>query len=340
MLFDTLKDLCMIDGPSGFEQEVAREICRRLDGKCQYTIDNLGNILAFKKGKETPKNKLMISAHMDEVGMIVTGALPDGMLRIGMVGGIDPRVVLGRPVTVGPKKIKGVLGTKAMHMQTKEERSTAVPADKLYIDIGAKDKEDALSIVSLGDPVSFCASYQEFGEGFICSKAIDDRFGCAVLLTMIESELSYDTHFAFCVQEEVGLRGARAAAFTIAPDVAIVVETTTAADISGVEEHKQVCKLGDGPAVSFMDNATVYDRELYALAFDVARKNGIPCQTKTLVAGGNDAGAIHVSRGGVRTIAVSIPGRYLHSPSTVASKRDMEAAARLVPLLAAEAANL
>ncbi len=340
MLFDTLKELCELNAPSGFEKPVAEEIIRRLDGIYDYRVDNLGNILAFKKGKATPKNKIMLSAHMDEVGMIVTGVLPDGMLRIGMVGGIDPRVVLGRTVSVGEQKLPGVLGTKAMHMQTEEERSTAVPADKLYVDIGAKDKEDALKAVPLGTPVSFCGPYRELGEELICSKAIDDRFGCAVLLEMLKSDLPYDVHVAFCVQEEVGLRGSRTAAYTIAPDIAIVVETTTASDLPGVEEERQVCRLGKGPAVSFMDRSTIYDRELYDLAFRIAKEHDSPCQTKTMIAGGNDAGAIHVSRGGVKTIAVSLPGRYLHSPSTVVSKADALAAAKLIPLLAEEAASL
>ncbi|MDF2567213.1 MAG: pepA [Oscillospiraceae bacterium] len=339
-MLETVKALCEIDGISGFEQDVAAAICKRLDGKCEYKSDNLGNIIAFKKGRQTPKNKVMLSAHMDEVGMIVTGVKSDGMLITSSVGGVDPRVILGRAVRVGEQKITGVIGTKAIHMQTADERSTAVSQDNLYIDIGAKDKEDALKQIHLGDSVSFVGDFVEFGDGFVCAKALDDRFGCAVLLDMIESELEYDTTFVFCTQEEVGLRGSRTAAYSVDPDFSIVIEATTAADMSNVDEQKQVCKLGDGAVVTFMDRSTIYDKQLYQLAFSLAEQNSIKCQTKTMVAGGNDAGAIHITRGGIRTIAISIPARYIHSPSSVVKKSDMEEVLKLAKLMAKEMAQL
>ena len=161
-----------------------------------------------------------------------------------------------------------------------------------------------------------------FGNGFVRGKAIDDRAGCLIMMEMINGDPEYDAWYAFTVQEEIGTRGAKAAAFTIAPDIAIVLETTTACDITGVFGKKKVCELGSGAVVAYMDRGTIYDRELYALAIDVAQKNGIPAQTKTLIAGGNDSGAIHVSRGGVRTCAISVPCRYLHSPSCVIKESD------------------
>ena len=154
-----------------------------------------------------------------------------------------------------------------------------------------------------------------------------------MMIDMIRSELEYDTFFVFNVQEEIGLRGSRVSAFSVAPDFAIVLEATTAADIDGVSGAKRVCSLGNGPVVSFMDRSTVYDKELYNLAFDIAAENNIPCQTKTMIAGGNDAGAIHISRGGVRTIAVSVPCRYLHSPSCVIQWSDLENSLSLVKKL-------
>ena len=168
-----------------------------------------------------------------------------------------------------------------------------------------------------GDIVYFSSEYTEFGNGMIKSKAVDDRFGCALLIELIKSDLEYDAYFTFTVQEEIGLRGARAAAFSVNPDVAIAVEATTAADIEGVSGNKRVCSLGKGAVVSYMDRGTMYDKELYNYAFEIAEKKNISCQTKTLIAGGNNSGAIHIAGNGVRTIAVSAPCRYLHSPSCV-----------------------
>ena len=175
----------------------------------------------------------------------------------------------------------------------------------------------------------FDARY-EYHDGRVISKAIDDRFGCLVLIQLLQSELPYDLYFSFVVQEEIGLRGARTAAYTLAPDSAIVVEATTAADIPFAEEEKQVCQVGKGAVVSFMDRSTLYDREYYQLAMKLAKEQKIPVQTKTMIAGGNDAGAIHCSRGGVRTLAVSVPCRYIHSSAGLASVSDMEAVLALV----------
>ncbi len=332
-MLKNLERLCAINGISGREAAVADEIERQIAGYCDCRRDNLGNLIAEKRGRKRAKHKLMLSAHMDEVGMIVTDITADGLLRIAPVGGVDPRVVLGRSVTVG-EGLTGVIGTKAMHMQSAEERGTAVGFEQLYIDIGAGSREEAAQTVSRGESVCFDSPFLTFGDGFVKGKAIDDRFGCALLIEMIRSELPYDATFVFCTQEEIGLRGAKAAAYSVNPDFAIVCEATTAADIIDVPAGQRVCLLGEGAAVSFMDRHTMYDKELYRLAFETAEKQQIRCQTKTLVAGGNDAGAIHTSRGGVRTIAVSIPCRYLHSPSCVIQKADMESCLALVRALA------
>lgn len=322
-MFETLRDLCLLNGISGDEDEVRDYIISRISDKCECKVDNLGNIIAFKKGRKTPKNKVLLSAHMDEVGLIVKYINDDGSLKVESVGGIDPGVVFGRQVTVGKNNTDGVIGGIAVHNLSSDERDKEVSFDKLTVDIGAQNRDEAEKTVSLGDSVYFKSDYTEFGDGFIKSKAIDDRFGCAILLELIESELEYDTYFTFVVQEEIGLRGAAAAAYTVNPDYAIVIEATTAADIPFSEEEKSVCKCKSGPVVSFMDKSTVYNKELYNLAFETAKENNIPCQTKTMIAGGNDAGAIHISRGGVKTLAVSVPCRYIHSPSCVANKKDM-----------------
>ena len=313
-MLDNLKDLCLLDGISGDEGAVREYIIDKIGDKAEIRVDNLGNVIAFCKGKKMPKNKIMVSAHMDEVGMIVTYVNSDGTLKVSSVGGVDPRVVFGRRVKA-------------------EERKKSVPFDKLTIDIGVDSREEALKLVRLGDSVRFVSDFVEFGEGFVKCKAIDDRAGCAIMLRMIEEGVEYDTYFTFVVQEEIGLRGSTCAAFTVAPDYAVVLESTTAADIPSASGEKRVCELGKGPVVSYMDRHTMYDRELYELAFSAAEEKCLPCQTKTMVAGGNDAGAIHVSRGGVKTAAVSLPCRYLHSPSCVINKADFENAYVLTKLI-------
>lgn len=330
---ELLKELCLADGISGDEKAVRELITDKIKDFCEYHTDNLGNLICFRKGRKTPARKLMICAHMDEVGMIVTGIQPDGTLLFGAVGGIDPSVIIGRQVRVGANKIHGVAGSAAVHNLSKEQREKAPEISSMYIDIGAADKEDAEKYVSPGDCIYFSSEFTELGGDRLKSKAIDDRAGCAMMIEMIRSEPEYDTYFVFNVQEEIGLRGSRVSAYSVNPDFAVVLEATTAADIDGVSGAKRVCSLGNGPVVSFMDRSTVYDKELYALAFDIAAEEKIPCQTKTMIAGGNDAGAIHLSRGGVRTIAVSVPCRYLHSPSCVIQWSDLENSLELVKKL-------
>ena len=208
----------------------------------------------------------------------------------------------------------------------------------MYIDIGAESREEAEKYVSVGDSVAFKSVYRENDDG-IFSKALDDRVGCRIMIDMIKSELEYDTFFAFVVQEEVGLHGAKAAAFTVAPDYSIVLESTTAADVPDVARTKQVCNVGEGAVIGYMDRRTIYDRGLIEKCLELSEKHGIPMQFKRAVAGGNDAGAIHDSRGGVRTIAVSLPCRYLHAQLSYISKKDYNSVSRLAIELAREIAG-
>ncbi len=338
-MLDLIKDLCSLSGISGREDSVRDYIIEKIDGYAEYSVDALGNLLVFKKGRNPAKNKVMLDAHMDEVGMIVTGITSQGFIKFEKVGGINSKVIVGRSVRVGENAVNGVIGIKPIHLVDKDKEDAVPSADELYIDIGAKDKEEAQSVVSLGDAVWFNSDTVEFGNGFIKAKALDDRVGCAILIEMIRSELEYDAWFSFSVQEEIGTRGAQTAAFNIAPDYAIVVETTTAADISGVKDENRVCICGNGGAVSFMDRSTVYSKALFDRAFEIAKEKNILCQPKTLVAGGNDAGAIHKSRGGVKVLTVSVPCRYLHSPSCVIKYGDAEESLKLIKALAEDFAS-
>lgn len=338
-MLELIKELCSLSGISGREDSVRDYIIEKIKDHAEYNVDALGNLLVFKKGRKPAKNKVMLDAHMDEVGMIVTGITSKGFLKFEKVGGINSKVIIGRSVRVGDNAVNGVIGIKPVHLVDKDKEDVIPSADELYIDIGAENKEEAEKIVSLGDSVCFGGGFEEFGNGFVKAKALDDRVGCAILIEMIRSELEYDAWFSFSVQEEIGTRGAQTAAFNIAPDYAIVVETTTAADISGVKDEKRVCLCGKGGAVSFMDRSTIYDRVLFDRAFELAEENGIVCQPKTLVAGGNDAGAIHKSRGGVKVLTVSVPCRYLHSPVCVIKYTDAEESLKLIKALAEDFAS-
>ncbi|MCR5485826.1 MAG: M42 family metallopeptidase [Clostridiales bacterium] len=337
---EELKNLCAVSGVSGREAAVAGYIMSKLEGKAQYKVDNLGNIIAFKKGAKRPKNKVMFAAHMDEVGFIITYITDEGFLKFDTVGGINVSVILGKNVLVGKKQLSGVVGVKPVHLLKREDETKYPELDKLYIDIGASSKEEAEAYVSIGDYAYFDSDYTEFGDGLIKARAIDDRAGCALMLEMIYSDLPYDAYFAFTTCEETGDGGAAVAAFTVKPDYAVVLEATTAADIAGVSGEKRVCELGKGPVVSFMDRKTIYPKELYDHIMNTASENGIKAQTKTMIAGGNDAGVIFKSGSGVRVAAVSLPCRYLHSPSCVIKKSDYDETLRLLYAVLPEIAVL
>ena len=326
-MLEALKELCKLSGVSGREDNVRNYILNRICPFCDVTFDALGNIIAFVKGKKRAAKRVMVDAHMDEVGFIITAVTDDGLLKFETVGGIDTSVLLARRVIIGGGVV-GVISMKPIHMLKGDEKKKYPEKGELYIDIGAVDKGQALELVSPGDVAVFDVGFQESGD-MLLSKALDDRAGCAALIDIIENGPEYDFYATFTVQEEVGLRGAKTAAFSVDPDYSIVFESTTAADIAGVPDDKKVCLIGKGATVSFMDSATLYDKELFDKTLQVAEKKNIPCQVKCYVSGGNNAGAIHLSRSGVKTVAISVPCRYIHSPSSIASFKDIEAVRNL-----------
>lgn len=323
LLLTLLSELCGINGASGAENGVREYILDKIKDKCACRVNPLGCLIAEYRGEKRADKKLMISAHMDEVGLIITGFNSDGTLNFNCVGGVEADAVIGRQVVL-ENGLRGAAGSRAVHNMTREEKNAPPKYGGMYIDIGAADRAEAESLVQAGAYAYFTGGLYRSPDGYIRSKAIDDRAGCAVMLAMIlENTLEYDCTFAFVTQEEIGLRGSRTAAFDIAPDTALVLEATTAADIPASEGDKKCCGLLQGPVVSYMDRSTVYDRELFEMSKKAAAENNIPWQTKTVIAGGNDSGAIHLSRGGVRTIAVSVPCRYLHTPCCVIHEKDL-----------------
>jgi endoglucanase len=322
-MMDLLKQLCGMDGVSGDESRIRdclKHLCEERGG--EVTIDPMGNLLVFKQGKARPKHKVVLAAHMDEVGLIAQHITEDGFVSVFCVGGILDSVLFGRQFRFANGTI-GVIGGKPIHLSYADDEYKKQPkASELFLDIGCDTREEAEKYVQPGDCCVFVSEFFEFGEGYLKGKAIDDRFGCAVLLDMMNETPAYDLHFAFTVQEEIGTRGAAAAAFTLNPDITIVIEATTACDIPGSSGASQVCKLGGGVVISHTDGSTAYDRELYRLAFEIADEHAIPAQTKTKIAGGNDAKAFQRGAGGSRVIALSVPCRYLHSPACVVKRMD------------------
>ena len=324
-MIETLKTLCALSGVSSFEDEVRDHIQKRVEPYADSVrTDALGNLIVFKRGTRPTGNKLMLCAHMDEVGLIVKSVSEDGYLKFGCVGGIDRRVLLGKEVAVGDKRIPGVIGLKAIHLTTPEERKRVPKLTEFYIDIGAKNREEALAQVELGDICTFVSETLEFGGGMLKAKAIDDRVGCAVMVKLIEEDLPMDCTFVFTAQEEVGCRGAFGAAFSVTPEIALVLEGTTAADVPSLTEDRQVCWPGKGPVLSWMDGGSIYDRALFERLRALAEANGLTWQMKHYVAGGTDARAIQRTKAGVRVAGISAAVRYLHAPNSVCSISDAE----------------
>ena len=324
-MIETVKTLCALSGVASFEDPVREYLMEQAKPFADdMRVDALGNLIVFKKGAKSTGNKLMLCAHMDEVGLIIKRITDDGYLKFAAIGGIDRRVLIGKRVFIGWNRVPGIIGLKAVHLTTAEERGKVPRLEEYYLDIGAKDKEEAESLVELGDFAVFDNECLEYGNGMFKAKAIDDRVGCAVMLKMLQRDLPMDCVFAFTVQEEVGTRGAFGAAFSVTPEIALVLETTTAADLPGIKGQKRVCAPGQGPVISLMDGGTIYDKELFQLMCDTADSIGIPWQVKHYIAGGNDSRVIQRTKGGVRVAGLSAAVRYLHAPTSVGAIKDFE----------------
>ena len=235
----------------------------------------------------------------------------------------------GKKVTIGRKKLNGVIGIKPIHQQDREERERISKIKTMYIDIGADSKEEVEKLAPLGEFIAFDSDFVNLGYDCIKAKALDDRVGCAVLIEALKHSYDFDLYACFTVQEEVGLRGAQVAAYSVMPDLALIIEGTTCADIPDVEKQDYSTILGNGAALTFMDRTCYCDRELVQYLYEVAVKNNIKVQYKQTTTGGNDAGQIQRTGTGVKTASISVPCRYIHSPVSVMSRSDYEAVERL-----------
>jgi putative aminopeptidase FrvX len=320
-----LKRLSEAFGVSGYETEVREIITNELKSYVdEIKTDSMGNLYAIKRAyRQGPI--VMLCSHMDEIGMMITAIEKNGLLKFKVVGGIDQRTLVSKTVKIGKHKIGGVIGAKAIHLQEPEERKKALKSKDLYIDIGAKDKEEAESLVKIGDFATFDSIGRLFGENLFKGKALDNRAGNTVLVDVLKAERTKLPIFGvFTVQEEIGLRGSAIAANFVKPDLAVVLETTHAADTPETESYESITSLGNGPALTVMDMTFIRDKKLLGMLIKTAERKGIPYQFKRAVSGGTDAGRIHISQNGVPTVIISIPCRYLHSASSVVNLNDID----------------
>jgi len=322
-----LKELTALRGVSGDEGAVRDALREAVAPLCdEALVDTMGNLIAARDGGDASKPHIMLAAHMDEVGFIVMSATDAGLLRIQPVGGVDPRVVISKRVLVGPSAIPGVIGAKAIHLQSASDMDTVLRYDSIYVDVGASTQAKAEEMCPPGSFVTFDSPYVEFGDRRVKAKALDDRVGCLAMLHALETaRYPGKLTCAFTVQEEVGLRGATIAAYRVAPDLALILEGTTCNDLGDVPPHLQVTRQGKGVAISMMDRSAIANTGLLNAVRAVADARSIPWQHKQYVAGGTDAGAIHKSGRGVPCAVLSVPCRYIHSAASTAHLDDIAA---------------
>lgn len=325
-----LAELADIRGVAGDEKRVRSYLVNKLEGKgTEIKVDTMGNVLVRKQGSKTTK-RIMLAAHMDEIGLMVTEIDKSGLLRFAPVGGIDHRILVAKRVLVGDEALPGVIGSKPVHLQEQGEESKPFPLASLYIDCGFTDNEQAKKNVKVGDYITFDVTCESLGEGFLRGKAFDDRAGCYILLELLleNNKLAFDV--AFTVQEEVGTRGAQVAAYALQPEIALAVEATAASDTPGTDKEFSSTIVGKGPAISVMDRTIIVKREFREKLVKAADGAEVAYQYRRFTGGGTDAGVISLSRNGVEAGTVAIPCRYIHSPYSIMQESDLQGAVKLV----------
>ena len=326
-VLELLEQLTALNGTSGYEDEVIGFIIGKLqEHGISYHKDRLGNIIV--QTGENP-NRIALFAHMDEVGFGVREIREDGMIQFAAIGGVTDQILFSTPVVIGKNRVPGIIGNIPKHLQEKSsDKQIKIP--DMMIDIGATSKKDAQSSVKIGDPIYWHSEFVSFGDGLIKAKALDDRVGVAVILALL-LEQAYSFTAVFTTREEIGIMGAKMTTPLISPQKAVVLEVTTCADMPGISEP--TTRLGQGVALSVLDGASVADKSWNETIIALANEEKIPYQKKLTTKGGNDAGAVSYISGGIPTTALSLPGRYIHSPVSVISKADLESMYRLCELL-------
>ena len=324
---DLLKEVCEVPGAPGFETPIRNRIIQEIKGHVDsYDIDNMGNLTAIKKGNKNPDGKkVMVAAHMDEIGFIVTHIDSNGFVRFHTLGGFDPKTLTAQRVIIhGKQDVIGVMGSKPIHVMTPDERNKVAKISDYFIDMGMP-KEEVEKLISVGDPITRERGLIEMGNCVNC-KSIDNRVSVFILIETIKKlkDIPYDLYAVFSTQEEVGLRGASVAAHRIDPDFGIALDTTIAYDLPGAQPHEEITKLGAGTAIKIMDAMTICDTRMVKYLKERADKEKIKWQTEILTAGGTDTAGIQ-RRGekGAISGAISIPTRHLHQVIEMAHKEDI-----------------
>lgn len=333
-LVEVLEKLSNANGVTGREDQVRDLMKKNLKPHVNETReDRLGNIIALKKGKKDSPS-IMLAAHMDEVGLMIKNITKRGFLQFAKVGGIDDRILFAQKVIVHTDKapLIGVIGAKPPHIQTEEERKKIVEADRLFIDVGAKDKKEAEKMgVHVGDVVSFDTKFSRIGKDVVVGKAFDDRVGCSMIVEVMRRlpKVDCNVYAVGTIQEEVGLRGATIAAFQVAPDVGIALEATVAGDTPGVREGEAPAKVNAGPVLTVADAGLIAHPKILKLLIASAKEHKISYQLETGIRGATDASKIALTREGVPSGVISVPARYIHSPAALMNINDVEKAIQL-----------
>jgi len=318
-----IKKLTEIHGVSGCEDAVRDIIIEEIKPYCDsLRIDKMGNVIALKKGKSKKRKKIMLGAHMDEVGFMIRSIDESGTLKFLIAGSIDKRVLIGKRVLVGKERIPGVISYKSVHIQ-KEEYNVLPKIDKLSIDIGCTEKKETEKFVSIGDYAVFATEYEERGD-ILKGKAFDDRLGCYAIIDILKSKFKHDIYGVFFVQEEIGLRGSPTSAFSIEPNYAIVLESTSAADMPHEKDEADFPKMQEGVVITISDKSFFVNKDFLSLVKQTAKENKIKFQFKQPMIGSTDAGMIHTTKTGIKTMVFAVPSRYIHSPVCFASMKDLE----------------
>jgi endoglucanase len=333
-IVETLEKLSNACGVTGREEEVRNLMMKFLKPYVdEVKEDKLGNVIGIKEGKKKAP-KVMLAAHMDEIGLLVKMISKEGFLQFTKIGGIDDRILLAQKVIVYTEKgpLHGIIGSKPPHIQKEEERKKVITYDELFIDVGAESLEQAKKMgVKIGDPVGFDIKFAKIGKDIVIGKALDDRVGCAVMIEVMKRLKKTDctVYVVGTVQEEVGLRGATTAAFGICPDVGIALDVTVAGDVPGVREVDAPIKMKKGPSIEIADAGLITHPKVLRLLVDAAEENKIPYQLEAGLPGSTDAARISLSREGVPSGVISVPTRYIHSPTSMLNLDDVENAVKL-----------
>lgn len=329
-----LEKLSNACGVTGRETEVRELMINLMTPHAdEIVVDRLENVIAVKKGKEKAP-KIMLAAHMDEVGLMVKNITKDGFLQFAKMGGIDDRILPAQKVMVYAKNkvFPGIIGSKPPHIQKEEERKKIITSDELFIDVGAESKDDALSMgVAVGDAVAFDVQYVALGRDVVMGKAFDNRAGCVVMVEALKrlGKTDYTVCAVGTVQEEVGLRGAATAAFGVDPDLAIALDVTIAGDTPGIRDFDTSLKMGKGPALCISDSGLITHPKVLKWLLGSAEDEKIPYQIEAGLMGSTDAARIYLTRQGIPSGNISIPTRYIHSPVGILSLKDIENSAKL-----------